>query len=161
MALRKFGAICLGRDARDLGQDHVADAAARHTQTLETVGHKLVHQFRIPADAVDGIFESGAPLTGPKPGVSGDSSTRPGMPVQVKGIRNHEAGQVPSEMAIQTGVLPVNDSAHLSAEYQEIAGPEVPVHQPSLYSLATQAGVEGEEILDVFSRDRVIAESAA
>lgn len=65
MALGKVGAIRLGGNARDLGQDDVADAAASDAQALEASGHELMDQFGVPADPFDGVFESGTPLTRP------------------------------------------------------------------------------------------------
>ena len=160
MALRKLGAVCLCRNARNFGEDHITNAAASHTQAIETVGHELMHQFRIPAHPVDGVLESGTPLTCPQPSVSGNPPTRRGMPVQVKGVGDHKPGQVPTEQTIWSGVLPVDYPPHVSVTHQEIARPEVAVHQTLQHLLAIQACVQGKEILNIFGSDEVIAESA-
>src|SRR5580704_17674344 len=82
------------------------------------------------------------------------------MPVEIQRVRNRKPRQVTGEEAIGPRALPIDDSAYPPVTHQHIARPEVAVHETSPYSLSAQAGMKSKMDLDVFSADRVFAESA-
>ena len=128
MALGEIGKIRLGCHACEFGEDDVADAVGRDPEPLEAVGHESLRQLGVPAGAVDRMLEPGSPLTGAQPRVPGYLPSRPRMAVKVERVRDHEAGQIPSQQSIWAGVLPIDDTPDPSVAYQEVAGPEVSVH---------------------------------
>ena len=134
---------------------------AGHAESLQPGHDERARQVRIPAGPVDRVLHAGPPAIGAQSRMTGHPVSRAGVAIEVQGIRGHEPGQITGGRAGQARALPVDDPEHPAALDQQVARPEVTVHDGLRRPVVRQATAQAGQIGQVGIGSGLAAEPAA